>query len=145
MTPQEIKKKRRTLDYSQKLMAENLDIHQNALQKMEYGTRTVPQYIGNYASCLTLLNENKLLQKHIDQKRIEMMTPKELKDIRESFDFRQKLMAEILGIHPNALKRMEYGTSPVPKYIGNHASSLTILNENRLLRKHIAQLGIELG
>lgn len=72
------------------------------------------------------------------------MTPKELKDLRESFDFTQKQMAETLGIHPNALQRMEYGTSPIPKYIERYALSLTSLNENRLLAKHIKIIGAEL-
>ena len=72
------------------------------------------------------------------------MTPKELKDLRESFDFTQRQMADILGIHPNALQRMEYGTSPVPKYIRNYTLSLTALNENRFLLKHIKIIGVEL-
>ena len=70
------------------------------------------------------------------------MTPKQLKDLRESFDFTQKQMADILGIHPNALQRMEYGTSPIPKYIKHYALSLTALNENRLLIKHIKITGV---
>ena len=72
------------------------------------------------------------------------MTPKELKDLRESFDFTQKQMANILGIHPNALQRMEYGTSPIPRYIKHYALSLTILNENRLFKTHIKNIGVEL-
>lgn len=72
------------------------------------------------------------------------MTPPELKDLRESFDFTQKQMADILGIHPNAFQKMEYGTSPIPKYIKNYAMCLTTLNENKLFRKHIAAIGVKL-
>lgn len=72
------------------------------------------------------------------------MTPKELKEIRESFDFTQKQMADVLGIHPNALQNMEYGKNPIPKYINNYALSLTALNENRLFKEHIKSIGIEL-
>lgn len=72
------------------------------------------------------------------------MTPGQLKTLRESFDFTQKQMADILGIHPNALQRMEYGTSPIPGYIESYALSLTILNENRLLKKHVENIGVEL-
>lgn len=69
------------------------------------------------------------------------MTPKQLKDLRHSFDFTQKQMADILGIHPNALQNMEYGKNPIPKYIKHYALSLTLLNENRLLKKHIEIIG----
>ena len=72
------------------------------------------------------------------------MTPKELKQLRDSFDFTQKQMADVLGIHPNALQRMEYGTSPIPKYINNYVKSLTFSNDNGLLKKHIKSIGIDL-
>lgn len=72
------------------------------------------------------------------------MTPSELKDIRDSFDFSQSQFADVLGIHPNALQRMEYGTSPIPRYIRNYAKSLTFSNENRLLKEHIKSIGVEL-
>ena len=72
------------------------------------------------------------------------MKPEQLKDLRQSFDFTQKQMADILGIHPNALQRMEYRTSPIPKYIKHYALSLTALNENKLLKKHIQIIEIEL-
>ncbi len=72
------------------------------------------------------------------------MTPAQLKQLRESFDLTQKQMADILGIHPNALQRMEYGTSRIPKYIKHYALSLTALNENRLFKKHIGIIGVEL-
>ena len=73
------------------------------------------------------------------------MTPEQLKQLRQSFDFTQKQMAEILGIHPNALQNFEYGKNPIPKYIKNYANSLTMLNENRLLKKHIEIIGIDVG
>lgn len=73
-----------------------------------------------------------------------IMTAEELKELRESFDFTQRQMADVLGIHPNALQRMEYGTSPIPKYINNYAKSLTFSNENRLLKAHIKSTGVEL-
>ena len=72
------------------------------------------------------------------------MTPTKLKQLRQSFDFTQKQMADILGIHPNALQNMEYGKNPIPKYIKHYALSLTLLNENRLLKKHIEIIGIEI-
>lgn len=72
------------------------------------------------------------------------MTPKELKNIRDSFDFTQKQMGDVLGIHPNALQNMEYGKNPIPKYIRNYARSLTFSNENGLLKKHIKSIGVEL-
>jgi len=72
------------------------------------------------------------------------MTPKQLKALRQSFDFTQKQMADILGIHPNALQNMEYGKNPIPKYINHYAKSLTILNENRLLIEYIGIIGVEL-
>ena len=72
------------------------------------------------------------------------MTPEQLKGLRQSFDFTQKKMADILGIHPNALQNMEYGKNPIPKYIEFYAKSLTILNENRLLKKQIESIGIGL-
>ena len=72
------------------------------------------------------------------------MTPiKKLKDIRESFDFTQKQLADVLGIHPNALQRMEYGTSATPQYIQNYCEALTMLNNNNLLKQHIENLKIE--
>lgn len=72
------------------------------------------------------------------------MTPTKLKQLRQSFDFTQKQMADILGIHPNALQNMEYGKNPIPKYIKHYALSLTLLNENRLLKKHIDIIEIEI-
>lgn len=72
------------------------------------------------------------------------MTREELKGIRESFDFTQKQMANVLGIHPNALQRMEYGTSPIPKYIDHYAKSLTFSNEHELLKDHIKSIGVKL-
>jgi len=53
-------------------------------------------------------------------------------------------MGWVLGIHPNALQNMEYGKNPIPKYIKHYAMSLTILNENRLLKNHIELIGIDL-
>ncbi len=75
---------------------------------------------------------------------IKAMEPEELKKIRDSFDFTQKQMADVLGIHPNALQRMEYGTSPIPKYIRNYARSLRFSNENKLLKSHIKSIGVTL-
>lgn len=72
------------------------------------------------------------------------MTPGELKKLRESFDFTQRQMADILGIHANALQRMEYGTSPIPRYIEHYAATFTPLNENRLFIEHIENIGVEL-
>ncbi len=72
------------------------------------------------------------------------MTPIELKEIRESFDFSQKQMGAVLGVHQNALQRMEYGTSPIPKYIKHYALSLSALNENRLFIKHIKIIEVDL-
>lgn len=72
------------------------------------------------------------------------MTPKQLKTLRQSFDFTQKQMADVLGIHPNALQNMEYGKNRIPKYINYYAISLTLLNENRLLRNHITAIDIEI-
>jgi len=72
------------------------------------------------------------------------MTPEELNCLRNSFSFTQKQMAEVLGIHPNALQNMEYGKNPIPRYIKNYAKSLTLLNENRLLKKHIEIIEVEL-
>ena len=72
------------------------------------------------------------------------MTPKELKGLRESFDFTQKQMADILGIHPNALQNMEYGKNPIPRYIKYYALSLTALNENQLFKKHIKTIGVDM-
>jgi DNA-binding XRE family transcriptional regulator len=72
------------------------------------------------------------------------MTPKELKEIRDSFNFTQKQMADVLGIHPNAYQRMEYGTSPVPQYIRNYTMCFKALNENRLFKKHIELIGVKL-
>lgn len=72
------------------------------------------------------------------------MTPAQLKTLRQSFDFTQKQMGWVLGIHPNALQNMEYGKNPIPKYIKHYAMSLTILNENRLLKNHIELIGIDL-
>lgn len=73
-----------------------------------------------------------------------IITPNQLKDLRESFDFTQKQMADILGIHPNALQKMEYGTSPIPKYIKYYALSLTALNEKGMLKQHIEDIEVEL-
>ena len=53
-------------------------------------------------------------------------------------------MADILGIHPNALQNMEYGKNLIPKYIKHYAKSLTLLNEKRLLREHIGIIDIEI-
>lgn len=72
------------------------------------------------------------------------MTPKELKHLRQSFDFTQKQMADILGIHPNALQNMEYGKNPIPKYIKYYSLSLTALNENQLFKKHIKIIGVDI-
>ena len=72
------------------------------------------------------------------------MTPKQLKQIRDSFDFTQKQMSDVLGIHPNALQNMEYGKNPIPKYISNYAKSLAFSNENGLLKAHIKAIGVEL-
>lgn len=73
------------------------------------------------------------------------ITPTKLKQLRQSFDFTQKQMADILGIHPNALQNMEYGKNPIPKYIKNYANSLTILNVHRLLKWHIKNIGVDLA
>lgn len=59
------------------------------------------------------------------------MKPEELKELRHSFDFTQKQMADVLGIHPNALQKMEYGTSPIPKYIENYTECLITQKLNR--------------
>lgn len=81
------------------------------------------------------------------------MTPEELKQLRESFDFTQKQMALILGIHPNALQNMEYGKNNIPKYIRNYSMALTVLNESypclaiskdHPFLKHIKLIGVEL-
>jgi len=73
------------------------------------------------------------------------MTPKHLKDIRQSFDFTQKQMAEILGIkYVQNYQAFESGKNPIPKYISNYANSLTMLNINGLLKKHIEIIGVEL-
>ena len=58
----------------------------------------------------------------------EIMTPGEMKRARESFDFTQKQMAAVLGIHPNALQNMEYGKNNIPKYIKNQCMALAALN-----------------
>lgn len=73
------------------------------------------------------------------------MTPEQLKDLRESFDFTQKQMADTIGVHPNALQNMEYGKNPIPKYIEFYARSLTALNENQMLGKHIKVIGVEIN
>lgn len=72
------------------------------------------------------------------------MTPEQLKALRESFDFTQRQMADVLGIHQNALQNMEYGKNPIPKYISFYAQSLTILNENRLFKKHVDAIGVDI-
>ena len=72
------------------------------------------------------------------------MTPTKLKQLRQSFDFTQKQMADILGIHPNAFQNMEYGKNPIPKYIRNYAMSLTLMNKNMMLKKHIAAIGLDI-
>lgn len=72
------------------------------------------------------------------------MTPEQLKTLRQSFDFKQRQMADVLGIHQNALQNMEYGKNPIPKYISFYAQSLTILNESKLLRMHIDSIGVEI-
>jgi len=74
---------------------------------------------------------------------LSSMTQEELKKLRESFDFTQKQMADIVGVHPNAYQRFEYGTSPIPRYIRNYAMSLTILHENKLFKKHIVNIGLD--
>ena len=73
------------------------------------------------------------------------MTAKELKVIRGSFDFTQKRMAEVLGIHPNALQRFEYGTDSIPKYIKHYALCLKALSENKSFIKHVRTIEVNLN
>ncbi len=75
---------------------------------------------------------------------MKILTSKTLKDKRDEFSFTQQQFADILGIHKNALQKMESGKSPIPKYINNYAMCLTILNENMLFRKHIKNIGVDL-
>jgi len=73
------------------------------------------------------------------------MKPKELKELRHSFDFTQKQMAEVLGIkHYQNYQAFESGKNPIPKYIVLYSMSLTTLNDNRLLKKHIDSIGVDL-
>jgi transcriptional regulator with XRE-family HTH domain len=72
-----------------------------------------------------------------------MMKPEQLKKLRKSFGFTQKQMADVLGIHPNALQKMEYGTGRIPKYIRNYAWSLATLNETRFFKRHLMIIGVK--
>lgn len=73
------------------------------------------------------------------------MTPTKLKQLRQSFDFTQKQMSDILGIkYYQNYQAFESGKNQIPKYIKNYALSLTLLNKNRLLKKHIETVGIEI-
>ena len=75
---------------------------------------------------------------------MNILTPEILKEKRDDIGLTQKQFADILGIHPNALQRFEYGRDPIPKYISNYAICLNTLNENELLRKHIKNIGVDL-
>ncbi len=70
------------------------------------------------------------------------MTPNELKTIRGSFNFTQKKMADVLGVHTNAYQRFEYGTSPIPKYIEHYALCLKALSEQKSFIKHVKLIDI---
>jgi transcriptional regulator with XRE-family HTH domain len=73
------------------------------------------------------------------------MTPEIIKKLRHDIGFTQELMAETLGMSgEKALQKMESGKSPVPRYIYNSAMTLNILNENKLLRKHLKNIGVDL-
>lgn len=72
------------------------------------------------------------------------MKPEDLKEIRESVNFTQKKISEVLGMSENSFHCMENGTRPIPDYIRNSALTVPLLNYNKLLRKHAANIGVEL-
>ena len=72
------------------------------------------------------------------------LTPEKLKEKRHDIGFTQKNMATTIGIHEDALQKMETGKTPIPQYISNSAQCFSILNENKLLRKHLKNIGVDL-
>jgi DNA-binding XRE family transcriptional regulator len=72
------------------------------------------------------------------------MTPKLIKKLRHDIGFTQELMSKTLGMKEKALQKMETGKSPVPRYIYNSAMTLNILNENKLLKQHLKNIGVDL-
>lgn len=66
------------------------------------------------------------------------MTPVEFKSRLKALGLQQKELAELLGVHPNAVSTWAKGHYPVPGYM---SSWLALLERNLELQRRVGELG----